>query len=69
MRPALERLNRGLPAIAYDQAIEELIRDRSAMAPAQANRDVHLLLKNGVQAKIPASDGEGETVESVRLID
>ncbi len=69
LRPALERLNPDLPAIAYDQAIEELIRDRSAMAPAQANRDVYLLLKNGVQVKIPASDGEGETVESVRLID
>ena len=69
LRPALERLNPDLPAIAFDQAIEELIRDRSAMAPAQANRDVYLLLKNGVQVKNPASDGEGETVESVRLID
>ncbi len=69
LRPVLERLNPDLPAIAFDQAIEELIRDRSAMAPAQANRDVYLLLKNGVQVKNPASDGEGETEESVRLID
>ena len=39
------------------------------MAPVQANREVYLLLKNGVQVKIPALDGEGETVESVKLID
>ena len=69
LRPALERLNPDLSAEASDQAIKELIRDRSAMAPAQANREIYLLLKNGVQVKIPAPDGEGETVESVRLID
>ena len=69
LRPVLERLNPDLPAEAFDQAIEELMRDRSAMAPAQANREVYLLLKNGVQVKIPAPDGEGETVESVTLID
>ena len=69
LRPALERLNPGLPADAFNQAIEELIRDRGAMAPVQANREVYLLLKNGVQVKLSAPDGEGETVESVRLID
>ena len=69
LRPVLERLNPDLPAEAFDQAIEELIRDRSAMAPAQANREVYLLLKNGVQVKISALNGEGETVESVGLID
>jgi type I restriction enzyme R subunit len=69
LRPALERLNTDLPAQAFDQVIEELVRDRSAMAPAQANREVYLLLKNDIQVKIPAPDGEGETVESVRIID
>ena len=69
LRPALERLNPDLPADAFDQAIEELIRDRGAMAPVLANREVYLLLKNGVQVKISAPDGEGETVESVKLID
>jgi len=69
LRPVLERLNPELPTEAFDQAVEELIRDRSAMAEAQANREVYLLLKNGVQVKIPAPDGKGETVESVRLID
>ena len=69
LRPVLERLNPDLPADAFDQAIEELIRDRGAMAPVQANREIYLLMKNGVQVKIPAPDGEGETVESVKLID
>jgi len=69
LRLALERLNPDLPADAFDQAIGELVRDRGAMAPVQANREVYLLLKNGVQVRIPAPDGEGETVESVKLID
>jgi type I restriction enzyme R subunit len=69
LRSVLERLNRDLPAEAFDQAIEELVRDRSLMSAAQANREVYLLLKHGVRVKIPAPDGEGETVESVRLID
>jgi len=69
LRPVLERLNPDLPADAFDQAIAELIRDRGAMAPVQASREVYLLLKNGVQVKISAPDGEGETVESVKLID
>ena len=69
LRPVLERLNPDLLADAFDQTIDELIRDRSAMAPVQANREIYLLLKNGVQVKIPTPDGEGETVESVKLID
>ncbi len=69
LRPVLERLNPGLPADAFDQAIGELVRDRGAMAPVRANREIHLLLKNGARVKIPAPDGGGETVELVRLID
>ena len=69
LRPVLERLNPDLPTEALGQAIEELTRDRRAMAPAQANREIYLLLKNGVPVKFRALDGEGETVESVRLID
>ena len=69
LRPALERLNPDLPADAFDQAIEALVRDRGAMAPVQANRELYLLLKNGVQVRISAPDRESETVESVRLID
>ncbi|WP_457665384.1 type I restriction endonuclease subunit R [Thiolapillus sp.] len=69
LRPALERLNPDLPQEAFDQAIEELTRDRSAMAPVKANREIYALLKEGIRVKIPAPDGQGETVEMVRLID
>lgn len=67
--PVMERLNPGLPGEAFDQAIEELTRDRSAMAPVAANREVYRLLKDGVRVKVPAQDGQGETVETVRLVD
>jgi len=69
LRPALERLNPDLAAEAYEQAIDELIRDRSAMSLAQANRQVYRLIKDGVKVKIPDPDGGGETVETIRVID
>jgi len=69
LRPALERLNPDLPPEAFDQAIEELVRDRSAMALVRANHEIYSLLKEGVKVRIPAPDGEGERVETVRVID
>lgn len=67
LRPALERLNPDLPSQAMDQAIEELSRDRSALSPANANREVHELLKNGVRVKVTVNDTE-ETLLA-RVID
>ncbi len=69
LRTAMERLNPTLPLEAFQQATDELMRDRSAMAAAQANREVYQCLKNGIQVKIPAPDGEGDTVETVQVID
>nr|QNO45933.1 hypothetical protein DMJHIOCL_00012 [Methanosarcinales archaeon ANME-2c ERB4] len=69
LRPALERLNQGLSAIAFDLAIEGLTRDRSAMSLARANSEVYRLIKGGVKVRIPDPNGEGETVETVRVID
>lgn len=67
--PVMERLNPDLLPEAFDQAIEELTRDRSAMAQVQANREVYSLLKEGARVKIPAPNGQGETVETIRLVD
>lgn len=80
LRAALERLNPDLPPDAIALAIEELTRDRSAMSPAQANRGIYRLLKNGVkvsftgsltqalsQGKREQQDEEG--VERVKVID
>ncbi len=67
LRPALKRLNPGLPREAIDLAIEELVKDCSLMAPARANQEVYRLLKNGVRVIVPSD--EGDTVEVVRVID
>ncbi len=67
LRPALQRLNPDLPAEAIDLAIEELVKDRSLMAPAQANREIYRLLKDGVRVFVPSE--EGDTVEVVKVID
>jgi type I restriction enzyme R subunit len=68
LRPALERLNPELPPEACQLAVEELLRDRSLVSPAQANREVYTLLKDGV--KVIFRNDEGfETVETVRVID
>jgi type I restriction enzyme, R subunit len=68
LRPALQRLNPELPAAALQAAIDELLRDHALVSPAQANREVYLLLKDGV--KVAFRDAEGcEVVETVRVID
>jgi len=58
LRPALERLNPELPPQALDLVIDELTRDRSALSPASANREVYDLLKNGVRVKVVVNDEE-----------
>ena len=68
LRPALKNLNPDLPTAAIDLAIEELVKDRSLMAPAQANQEVYRLLKDGVRVTVPSED-EGDTVEVVKVID
>lgn len=69
LRPALQRLNPTAPTEAIRQAIEELTRDRSRMSMVAANREIYHLLKNGVRVPIPDPEGDGETVEVLRLVD
>lgn len=65
--PALKLLNPELPAVALDQAVEELTRDRSVMTLVNANEQIWRLLRDGVSVEI---EKDGETVqESVKLID
>jgi len=52
LRAALERLNPALPPEAIAAAIDELTRDRSAMNPEAANREVYLLLKEGIKVSV-----------------
>lgn len=69
LRLALLDLNPKAPPEAIHGAIEELCRDRSRMSAVAANREQYHLLKNGVRVSVPDLEGEGETVERVRVID
>jgi type I restriction enzyme R subunit len=67
LRRALERLNPRLPAEAVELAVEALVRDRSAMSLANANREIYRLLKDGVKVTFQV-DGMEKT-ENVKAID
>lgn len=67
LRRALEEFNADLPEEAIASAIEELTRDRSAMSPPAANREIYSLLREGVPVTV-RTDDEGETEERVRVI-
>ncbi len=69
LRAALERLNPALPPEAISAAEDEVTRDRSAMSPAAANRDIYLLLKDEVKVSLPDRERGGQKTERVRVID
>src|SRR3989475_12831615 len=56
LRAALERLNPVLPPEAITAAVDELTRDRSATSLEAANREVYLLLKEGIKVSVPDTD-------------
>src|SRR4051812_23192338 len=62
LKPALEKLNKGAPQEAIAQAIEELIRDRSAMSLINANNEVYKLIKDGVKVDVRDERGGIETI-------
>src|SRR6266436_5956085 len=47
LRPSVEKLNPKLPADAIAAAVAEIVKDRSAMESAAANREIYKLLKEG----------------------
>ncbi|HEY7341339.1 MAG TPA: type I restriction endonuclease subunit R [Ktedonobacterales bacterium] len=71
LRAALLKLNPTASAEAIAQAIAELTRDRSAMSPAAANREVYTLLKDNIVVHVrAANDPNGnERDETIRIID
>ena len=68
LREAIERLNPSLPIESIDTAVQELAKDRSALHPTIANKEVYTLLKDGVATSIRASDGSIRG-QNVRVID
>jgi len=69
LREALERLNPSLPPEAISTAVDELTRDRSAMLLPAANRDVYLLLKEGIKVSVPDRERGGQKTERLRVLD
>jgi type I restriction enzyme R subunit len=75
LRAALERLNPALPPEAITAAVDDLTRDRSAMSLEAANREVYLLLKEGIKVSVLENhpDGArgrgGQKTERLRVVD
>jgi len=68
LREAIEGLNPALPEAAREAAIDELLRDRSALSLARANQELYALLRDGVPVEVKSDDGSAET-QRVRVID
>ncbi len=69
LRAALVRLNPELPAEAINNAIDDIARDRSAMLPEAANREVYHLLKEGITVSVPDHAHGGQKMTRLRIID
>lgn len=69
LQAALQRLNPMLPSEAIAAGIEELTRDRSAMDPAAANRQIYQLLKEGISVAVRDAGDGGQKTEKLRVID
>lgn len=63
LRKALERINPGFPASAYDQAIIQLTEDRSKQLPVNANQSFYQLLRDRVKVDVTDDEGNPTTVE------
>ncbi len=69
LRATLVRFNPTLPPEAIKTAVDELTRDRSAMSPQAANREVYQLLKDGIPVSVPDPDTAGKRTERLRVVD
>ena len=69
LRAALVKFNPVLPSEAIDNAVDELTRDRSAMSPEAANREIYLLMKDGIPVSVPDREHGGQKTERLRVID
>ncbi|MFZ4483045.1 MAG: type I restriction endonuclease subunit R [Chthoniobacterales bacterium] len=69
LKSGLERLNPALPPEAVTAAVDDLTRDRSAMSLEAANREVYLLLKEGIKVSVPDKERGGQKTERLRVID
>ena len=69
LRNVLVRLNPSLPPEAISAAVDELSRDRSAMTPAAANRELWQFMRDGMKVSVPNKEKGGIKAERVRVVD
>src|SRR5690242_20588782 len=65
---ALRKLNPELPDAAIQAAVDALSQDRSAMLPIAANRELAVLLRDGVPVELRQDDSSTKPVR-VKLLD
>jgi len=68
LKQSLIALNPSVSSEAIDLSIEELTRDRSVLNPANANREIYKMLRDGVKVPIKKEDGS-EEIETIKVID
>jgi type I restriction enzyme, R subunit len=69
LRAALAKLNPNEPPAAIDRAVDDLLRDRSAMEQAAANRDVHRLLTDGIRVTVKDAKTGNDEPHTIRAVD
>ncbi|WP_277958210.1 type I restriction endonuclease subunit R [Anaeromyxobacter oryzisoli] len=69
LRAALGKLNPDAPAAAINLAADELTRERVAMGPAAANREVHRLLTDGIKVTVKDERTGREEPRTLRVVD
>ncbi|MFY9493205.1 MAG: type I restriction endonuclease subunit R, partial [Minisyncoccia bacterium] len=68
LKIALTKLNPDVSTEALNLAIDEIIKDRSAMSMVNANHEIWQLLKDGVKVETE-NEGGGRQTETVKVID
>ena len=69
LQSALKHLNPDATEDAITKALEELTHSRALLSPAEANREIYTLLKDGVKVTLSDPNAEVETIEVLQVID
>ena len=69
LQSALKHLNPDATEDAITKALEELTHSRALLSPAEANREIYTLLKDGVKVPLSEPNAEVETIEVLQVID
>lgn len=68
LSPQLEKLNPDISPESLQEAIEQLVRNRSHLFLVKANQEIYNLIRDGANVKVPKPDGSS-VVERIRYID